>query len=175
MKTHNEFTIPFLGLSNGAHLYDFKLDNSFFASFEKSSIENGEISSKVTFDKQDRTVVLLIDCKGYFNADCDRCLAPIQVPVDFNDKIILKIEQEPHIKEDEVYYLEPHTSHIDLSSFIIESIHLYLPMKNIRDCDEEDFRYCDQEVLKNLDQGLKNEKASFGKNPWGDLDKLNLE
>lgn len=172
-KAQSEFTIPYLGLMNGAHNFDFILDDVFLSSLEKSSIEKGRFEMMITFDKQDRMIVLTINCSGYYNADCDRCLAPIQVPMIYEDQVIIKVEEAPSIKKDEVYYVEPSTSHIDIAPFMVESLHLHLPMQNIRECEEEGYTSCDQEVLKNL--GVDYEEAPERENPWGELGKLNLE
>lgn len=175
MSALSEYVIPYLGLANGTYEYFFELDNSFFANFEKSEVDKGNFDVNITFEKQDRMVVLMIQGEGYTMADCDRCLSEIEIPIVFDDRVILKIEDAPAVQEDEVYYLDTQTSHIDLSPYINESIHLYLPMKKIRDCESEDYKYCDQEVLKNLDNGTEEENKSQGDNPWDALRKLNLE
>ncbi len=176
MSALSEYVIPYLGLANGTYEYFFELDNTFFKNFEKSEIQRGHFDIHITFEKQDRMVVLSIGGKGYSKADCDRCLSEIEVPIVFDDRVILKIEETPSIQEDEVYYLNAHTSHIDLSPYIHESIHLHLPIKNVRDCVGEDYKYCDQEVLNNFENNSnKEESISRGEDPWEALRKLNLE
>ncbi len=176
MKTQSEFAIPYLGLSNGNHHFSFILDNSFFSRFEMSKIEEGHFRINVQFDKQDRMVVLIMECTGYFMAPCDRCLSEIQVSMEFEDRVILKMTELADDNSDpEIYYLDPKTSHIDLSPFMNEAIHLNLPIKNVRNCVVEDEIYCDKEVLKSLSNTTHNTTSSTGKNPWEELGKLNLE
>ncbi len=175
MSANAEFVIPYLGLSNGTYQFFFELDKKFFTSFEKSIIEEGQMKVEVSFEKQDRMVVLLVSGSGYYASDCDRCLAPIQVPVDFNDRMIIKIQEADLTQEDEVYYLAPNTSHIDLKPFVHESVLLHLPIKNLRDCQKDEFQFCDQDVLKNLGTIEEEHNIPEGEDPWEALRKLNLE
>jgi len=174
MQSESEFVIPYLGLLNGEHYYDFSIDQHFWRKFETSKISEGQMQVSVIFDKLDRHVTLSINCKGAFKAQCDRCVAEIMIPIEFEDTIIVKI-QESSADEIEVTFLDPKTSHIDLAPMIYESIHVHMPMINVKDCEEEGYKDCDQEILDRLyggSQEIKKEKPSSG--IWGELDKLNL-
>ena len=127
----DEFSIPYLGLSDGTHQYSFELESSFFAQFEKSKIGDCALDMKVELLKDGRMVVLHMNCSGNFQAACDRCLSSIEIPLAFADKAIIKIEENTGKRETEVYFLDPSTSHIDLSPFLYESVHLNLPMLNL--------------------------------------------
>jgi len=74
-----------------------------------------------------------------------------------------------------VYYLEPSTSHIDLSTFIYESIHLHVPISYLRDCENEDYIHCDHDALDALDQAPPEESESEKGNPWQALEGLDLD
>lgn len=174
MGSLEEFKIPYLGLTNGSHEFRFDLRDEFFSHFEKSTVRQGEFSVDLDFEKRDRMVVLTIAAKGSFKADCDRCLSLIDVPMEFQDQIILKLTEEVRPQEDEVYYLDSNTSHIDVSGYLYETIHLHLPIKNLRDCQGDDYKFCDQDVINNLEDRNKTSEAS-GENPWSELDKLNLK
>ena len=176
MKAQREFLIPFLGLSNGIHPFDFTIDHLFFNCFETSNIKEGLFEVEVQFEKRDRMVILETKGKGYFMAPCDRCLVNIQIPMNFEDRVILKLEEANETEgSDEVYYLDPKTSHIDISPFIYEAIHLNMPIKNVRDCAQEDQIFCDREVLKNLENTVREEGSERDESPWSELKKLNLD
>lgn len=174
MKTLKEFIIPYLGIAEGSHQYTFEIDKDFFRHFEKSKIQEGSIEVAVNFIKQGRMVILEISGQGHFKAECDRCMSEIDVPIDIEDKVILKLTGERAVKNEEVVYLDSNTSHIDLSPFIYESIHLHLPFKNVRSCEEEAFKFCDQSALENL--GKRQESSSeVRESPWKALMNLNFK
>ncbi len=175
MKGHNEFIIPYLGLSDGVHNYHFEIDQSFFQRFEKSNIEGGSFAVEIEFIKQGKMIVLHISCSGHFDAPCDRCLAGIEVPLEVNDKVIIKLTEREEGQEDEVYHMDVKTSHIDLSPFIYESIHLNLPVRNLRDCEREDFHYCDKDVLRRLENTSEDDSSVALENPWEELKKIDFK
>ena len=177
MGAQSEYIIPYLGLSNGIHQYDFSLNNQFFVNFEKSKIKDANIELSVNFEKRDRMVVLEITGGGSFRSSCDRCLAEIDIPIQFDDRIIIKFADQKHPSDsEEVYYLDPKTSHVDISPYIYEVVHLHLPIVNARNCEEEGFVYCDQTVLSAIQtENDKNQSSFEDESPWSELRKLNLE
>ncbi|MFT4756537.1 MAG: hypothetical protein ACI91R_001184, partial [Vicingaceae bacterium] len=66
--------IPFIGLNEGIHQFEFKIDSSFFGQFDYSIIEKGEFKIKVEFEKKKNLFNLYFKLKGKITANCDRCL-----------------------------------------------------------------------------------------------------
>jgi len=175
MSSLDAMIIPYLGLANGEYTYTFKVGEVFFKHFEKSKIKAGNFDVDIQLEKRDRMVVLLLTAEGASRAACDRCLTDIDVPISFEDRIILKIEEAPEIQEDEVYYLDIQTSHIDLSTYIYESIHVHMPLTNLRDCKSEEYIHCDHAALDALDQDPSPDSPTQEDNPWGALKDLDLD
>lgn len=175
MKAQDEFMIPYQGLSEGIHSYNFEIGKLFLNRFEKSKIKDGVFEVKVDFDKQGRMVVLTITGDGHFSAPCDRCLATIEIPISYEDQVILKFSDTSENRNEEVFYLDAKTSHIDLSPYIFESLHLNLPIRNVRDCEMDNFEYCDQKALNNLGLPPKEEETKEEESPWSKLNNLDLE
>jgi len=162
MKTSTQYVIPYLGLANGAHTYHFDLDDKFFSLFEKSNKVEGQYSVDIIFNKQDRTIVLEIKCDGAVKHPCDRCLAIVDFPVVFEESAIIKMMDAPERQEDEVYYLNPDESLVDISTMIYEAIQLHHPLTYVRECEAEDYAQCDSTVLNHLfnEDEKENEKPT---------------
>ena len=175
MSRLNEFSIPYLGLSDGTHNYTFEIESSFFAQFEKSKVGACKFDMKVEVLKDGRMIVLLMTCSGTFQSSCDRCMSLIDVPLSFADKAIIKVEEKQGQKETEVYYLDPSISHIDLSPYLYEAIHLNLPLLNLRECENEEYKYCDHDALDMLDGGNQPEEEEEKDNVWKVLDDLKIK
>ncbi|RLD31501.1 MAG: DUF177 domain-containing protein, partial [Bacteroidetes bacterium] len=60
MKVLKEFVIPFVGLKEGVHDYEFEIGKSFFESFEYSEIEQGSIRAEVSMEKKERMLIFNI-------------------------------------------------------------------------------------------------------------------
>ncbi len=175
MSSLDAMIIPYLGLANGEYTYTFRLDEAFFEHFETSKIKSGSFEVDILLEKRDRMVILQLTTDGAMRAACDRCYTDIDVPISFEDRMILKIEETPKMQEDEVYYLDPQTSHIDLSSYVYESIHVHLPLTNLRDCEGEDYIHCDHTALDALETDPSPEEPTQEDNPWEALKGLDLD
>ena len=104
MASLNNFSIPVRGLKSGVHQYNFTLDSTFFAEFSNSPIVESDIKVKLDFDKRPDMFVLDVNVEGTFKTECDRCLADINLPIDGQYQLIIKLsDHESEI--DEVVYL----------------------------------------------------------------------
>jgi len=175
MSSLDAMIIPYLGLANGEHVFSYQVDEAFFKHFEKSKISSGSFTVDIIVEKRDRMVVLMVTSAGSMQAPCDRCLTEIDIPITYEDRMILKIEEAPKVQEDEVYYLDPNTSHIDLSTYVYESIHLHVPIRYLRDCEGEDYKYCDHDALDALEEDISEESKAEESNPWQALEGLDLD
>lgn len=174
MSTLGEYIIPYLGLANGIHSYTFRVDKDFFKHFETSKVREGQLTLHVDFDKLDRIVTLDIKCDGTFRASCDRCASEIDIAMSYEDQVILKLEDARTSDKAEVIFLDPKTSEIDLAPVLYESMHLHLPMVNLKDCESNDYKDCDHEILDRLEGVYKEEGERSSSDVWSELDKLNL-
>lgn len=146
-----EYKIAHKGLKNGLHHLEFDIEDSFFSHFEMSKIKKGSIKLSIDLDKRDNMLVLDFEISGEYDAPCDRCMNQIGVPVEGADQIIIKFVEEPQDDTDEVIFRNVKDTHLDLTELIYELIHVQLPINALRDCEAEDYKYCDHDVLDVLE------------------------
>ena len=151
MKALRVFSIPIKGLGIGKHSFEYKLESDFFKNFEDSEIKSGSYSIQVELDKQIRMMEFNFFIQGYFEANCDRCLEEIKIPTKSNDRLLVKLEAETEEESEEVIYIDDNEQDFNLAPFIYEFIHLSKPLKNVIDCEENDFEHCDQNVLDKME------------------------
>lgn len=161
MEPLKEFAVPLKGLKPGLHQYHFEVDNGFFKKFEKSPIEQGQFSVDVELERGTDLFTLRFDIQGKYACSCDRCLAPIELPVQYQDQVILKFEEG--VDDDEVIFLDPQTSEWNAAGIIFEMICLAMPLTNVYDCDG---KVCNQDVLKKLEafENINRETDSIWEN-----------
>ena len=150
MSDLKELRIAFKGLSNGIHEFNFTVDDDFFKNFEKSSVKKGHFTILVRLERQEGMMQLQFGYDGWFEAPCDRCLSLIEVPLSFEDGIIIKFNEEESMTE-EVMFIHPKKDFIELSELMYEMIHVHLPLQNLIDCDSQENNQCDQEAIKYLE------------------------
>ena len=167
MEPLKEFAVPLKGLKPGLHQYHFEVDSRFFKHFDKSPIEEGLFSVDLEVDRATDLFTVRFDIQGKYLCSCDRCLAPIELPVQYQDQVILKFEDG--IDDDTVVYLDPQTSSWNSSAIIFEMICMAMPLTNVYDCDGS---VCNQEVLKKLELFEKNNLESDSL--WENLKNIKL-
>lgn len=150
MNVLDHFSVPYKGLGNGVHQLNFVVDSSFFKEFEDSHIDNGNFEVDVELDKRHDHSILSFEINGKTNTHCDRCLASIDLPLSGNFELHVK-HGENEGSNDEIMFIHPETSILNLAQVVYEFILLSMPIIKVYDCDTEKLPPCNFEVLNKLD------------------------
>jgi len=171
MDTLPQFSIPFSGLADGVHEFDFQVDTKFFAAFEASPIKDAAIQNHLIFDKRADMMVLTFENRGTINTTCDRCLEEFDLPIDDTQSLIFKFSDDAN-NDPDVVHLPKGTKTLNAAEYIYEFIILAIPMIKTHDLADED---CDEEMLNYLDPIEEEEdKKDEPENPiWGALKNFN--
>ncbi len=169
MNVLSHYTIPYRGMVNGIHHIDFDIDNKFFKAFEESIIDNGNFNVRLELDKKDNHSILTFNIEGHTNTNCDRCLESIDLPVYGEYILHVKHSLEEGSTED-VLFVHPELSVLDLAQIIYEYVLLSLPIVNTYDCTKEEKPPCNFKVLNLLDSDT-DEK---GPDIWSSLKGLDI-
>ena len=159
MHNLEHFSLPFLGMKDGIHTYFFDIGDDFFKEFDQSPVEKGSFTIKVVFDKRPNISEMDLFIEGRVKVICDRCLSDIDLPVNGEHHLYVKISSE-EAEEEEVIFLTESTSHLYLAQIFYEYICLSLPISNTYDCDLEQPRPCDDAVLSKLTQSNEDHEAN---------------
>ena len=173
MEVLQQFTIPIIGLGDGEHQFDYVLKDDFFSHFEKSPIQNANFKVNFILDKRADMLLLTLDFKGSVKTQCDRCLAPIDLPVIATEYLIIKYADEAVDGED-VVYIERGTAELNVAKYIYEYVCLAKPVTHIYNCEDEPENVCDLKTLDFLEKASNNnnEDDAPSSSPWDELKKL---
>jgi uncharacterized metal-binding protein YceD (DUF177 family) len=170
MKAFKEFSIPIKTLEDGLHHFTFEIDGAFFSEFENSEIKEGKFTVELDFDKSSSLFVLDFEIIGSYKADCDRCLAKIDLALETEYQLLVKktLEEE---EDPDVICIDPEAHDINVAEELYEIIHLAIPMVKTIDCGPGEESFCDTEVLKKIQE----EKIEEKENPlWDSLKDINF-
>jgi len=171
MKKLTEYNIPFGGLKAGEHVFTFSVGKEFLENFDNLDILDIKIEVVVEMVKNNRLLEFNLFLNGTADFECDRCLESVSLPVNYNSKLIVKLEDvdEP---EDEIVYLKYDETEFDISRFVYESIVFSAPLRRVHPDDKKGKSTCDPEMIKKLeDLMIKNSKEN--KDPrWNELKNL---
>ena len=170
----SEFSLPLKGLKDGLHDFKFQIENAFFDTYEQSLVKKGSFQVSLSLEKKPSLMVLDFDIEGYFHVPCDRCLKPIDIPLEAAEQYLVKYADEEMINE-EVVYIQRDTQNLNVSDLIYEMIHLHLPLINTKDCEGEAYQDCDEVMLAHLNNENSNQiDQEDGNDIWGDLKNIKL-
>lgn len=150
MNALRPFLIPLSGLSEGRHDYRFEVDGSFFDAIEGSTFRSGQFVVEMSMDKRQRMLVLDFHIEGHESTSCDRCLNPIELPIETEYRLIVKYG-EGNDDDVDVVYIPNGLTTLDVSQYVYEYIVLSLPLVKQYDCEYEQPRPCNVEVLERLE------------------------
>jgi uncharacterized metal-binding protein YceD (DUF177 family) len=172
MNVLDQFSIPVSGLRNGLHGYDFSIGKDFFQAFEESPIKDGSVAVHLDFDKSEDMYVMVFSFEGKVEVTCDRCLDPFALPIEDQQSLMVKFDEEPW-EDAEVVFILKGTPSLNVARYIYEFINLAVPMIKTHDDAGDD---CNPDMLKYLEQAEEEKADEPIPNPFRDaLKDLNFE
>jgi uncharacterized metal-binding protein YceD (DUF177 family) len=131
MKDLKDFDISFIGLKEGLHHFEYKIEKAFFDFFKYEEFYNSSVQVAVSFLKKATMFELSFDCKGWVEVDCDVTGEQFQQPIEANIDLIVKFGNE-YNNENEELLIIPHSEYkINIAQYIYEAIVLNVPIKRI--------------------------------------------
>jgi uncharacterized metal-binding protein YceD (DUF177 family) len=141
------YTIAYKGLKNGAHDFDFQVDNALFEAFEAEEIKGGDCKVHVELKRSESMLELNINIEGEVICECDRCLEDCPIAVDYEGDLVVKFSDETDYYDGDVMWISPADDVVDLTQYIYESIVLSLPYSRVHEEGE-----CNPEMLASFQE-----------------------
>ena len=126
--------------------YGCTLDDRFFADIDAPDIRKGHLSVRLSVRKTVGAYLLNFHTEGVVTVACDRCLDDLDLPVDTDNALKVKLGSDFSEEEDFVTVPEE-DGYIDVSWFIYEFVALSLPMKKVHAPGE-----CNEQMMGVLDE-----------------------
>jgi uncharacterized metal-binding protein YceD (DUF177 family) len=126
-----QYAIPFKGLKDGRHDYNFVVENSFFEQFESSEVKRGLVEVQVEMIKHSQFLELQFDINGKITVFCDRCLEPFVTRISHQADLYVRFGKSTLEQSDDLLVLAESENEVRLDQLIYEYIHLALPIQRI--------------------------------------------
>lgn len=146
MEKMRDYDIEFIKLKLGEHKFEYHLNSEFFKAFN-SSLSAEDIQVDLLFQKSNNMFTLTFELKGKVETDCDRCLSPIQLPIESEHTVIVKVTEYPIESEDDLIYIGAHEYKINIAQHLYDFVNLSLPIK--KTCSDVG-KTCDPSVTANI-------------------------
>ncbi|WP_299162498.1 DUF177 domain-containing protein [uncultured Tenacibaculum sp.] len=131
MKDLKEFNIPFVGLKEGSHLFEYQIDNKFFNAFQFDEFNNTNLKADIIFVKKSTHFEISFTIKGTVNVPCDITNELFDLEIEGNLDLVVKFGPEFDDSHDEILILPHEAYQINIAQYIYELIVLSVPRKRI--------------------------------------------
>jgi len=130
----SDLTINISKLSEGSHLYDFETDPQ---NLELDARFKGPVLAHATLQKVGRQIRLKADVETNGRFTCDRCLDEFDRNLSTHFEILYVTEEgaAPARTEDEIQYINPDATIVDLGEDVRQFLILAIPQKLL--CSDE--------------------------------------
>lgn len=176
MKAGKDYVIQFASLSLGEHEYQFEIGDKFFENLDYSEIKHGDVTIKLTLQKQSTMMILHSEIKGTVKVNCDVCTAEFDLPIEGNYKLIVKVGgHETGDEDDDIITIAANEHQLDLRQYFYEYITLLVPIRRVHPEDENGESTCDKQTLNKLKNYLTDREGGDPSDPrWNDLKNIKL-
>ena len=172
MKDLKEFNIPFVGLKEGKHLFQYKVDNTFFELYSYNEFEKSSIIVALEFVKKSTLFELNFTASGTVNVPCDVTNEYFDLEITATLPLVVKFGQEYNDENEEILILPHEVYQFSVAQFIYEMIVLGIPNKRVHPKVLDGTM--ETEVLEQLE--IKEEKTVETTDPrWDKLKNLITE
>ena len=172
MKDLKEFNIPFVGLKEGKHLFQYKVDNTFFELYNYNEFEKSSINVTLEFVKKSTLFELKFTASGTVNVPCDVTNEYFDLEITATLPLVVKFGQEYNDENEEILILPHEVYQFSVAQFIYEMIVLGIPNKRVHPKVLDGTM--ETEVLEQLE--IKEEKTVETTDPrWDKLKNLITE
>lgn len=131
MARKKEFEIPFSGLKQGQHQFEYKIDNTFFESFGYTEFHNADIAVDVTLNKTLTMLEFEMHGKGTVNVDCDLTNEAYDQKVEGSLDLVVKFGEAFNDEDDELLIIPYGEHQVNIGQYIYEMLVLAVPQKRV--------------------------------------------
>ncbi len=125
------YNIDLKNLSPGVHEYEYLLENKFFMDIDGDEVRKGKVNVKLTVKTTSAAFDMTFQIAGTVVVSCDRCLDEMDIPVETQNRLVVKLGKEYAEESDEVVVIPEEEGAINLAWFLYEFIALAVPMKHV--------------------------------------------
>ncbi len=131
MMNYKEFSVPFSGLKQGKHTFEYTIDNTFFESFEYREFNSTAITLTVVLNKMSTMLELEMNAQGTVNINCDITSEPYDQSITSLLELVVKFGDAFNDEDDEILII-PHGEHqLNIAQYVYEMLVLAVPAKRI--------------------------------------------
>lgn len=172
MSWIDEYMIPFYGLKEGIHEYEFEAGDKFFNHFENPDVQGGDLRVHLILKRKSSFLELKLGITGSLRVACDRCLEFFDHQLDAQEELFIRLGEKEEEISDRVVMIPRGETRINIAQYIYEFSILNIPPQRYHPVNEEGIPECDPEMLRKLEEYSPGEEKNEIDPRWEVLSKL---
>ena len=130
MNSLESLKIDLKGLKEEETSLDFALDDSYFEALDGADVKKGSLHVSVSIRKATGFFEFGFHTEGTIVIPCDRCLDDMTLPVDTDNRLIVKLGSACS-EEDDIIVVPENEGILDMAWFIYEFVALVIPIRHV--------------------------------------------
>ena len=122
--------IDLKGLKDEETSLDFILDEGYFEALDGADVKKGSLHVSVSIRKATGFFEFNFHTDGIVIIPCDRCLDDMELPVDTDNRLIVKLGSN-YSEEDDIIVVPEDEGILDMAWFIYEFVTLAIPIRHV--------------------------------------------
>ena len=132
MKELKEFNIPFIGLQETKHHFEYQIDSTFFKLFNfDEEFDFVDLKIDLYFNKKSTMFEFLFKVSGYIRLNCDVTNELFDLEITGEAPLIVKFGEEFNDDNYEILILPKNEFQLNVSQYIYELIVLSIPQRRV--------------------------------------------
>jgi uncharacterized metal-binding protein YceD (DUF177 family) len=178
MSGHRNYDIAFVGLKPGEHVFEYEVDDKFFAERPQEEFSSIRARVKMVLDKHSGFMLLRFEIGGQADMSCDRCGNPLTLELWDEFRLVVKMADDPdrlnEMDEDpDVFYISRTESHLNVEDWLYEFTLLSIPAQRFCPAGADGEPACDPKALALLRKMEEQaEEQEMKPDIWKGLDKF---
>ena len=137
MCSLEHFDIDLKALSEGETPLQWELDDQYFGALDGAEVQSGALHVSGSIRKATGFYELRLGISGTVRIPCDRCLDPMEQPIDTSLRLVVKLGSE-YQEQDDIIVVDENEGILHTAWFIYESVALAIPIQHVHqpgDCN----------------------------------------
>ena len=109
---------------------EFDLDDTYFEALDDAEVKKGSLHVSVSIRRATGFFELLFHTAGTVIIPCDRCLDDMDLPVETENRLVVKLGSE-YSEEDDVIVVPENEGILDMSWLIYEFVAVVIPIRHV--------------------------------------------
>ena len=111
--------------------HKYRLENEFFANIDGPEGQRGKVDVALTVKRTATVFELNFDLSGVIYIPCDRCLDDMELIIDTDEQLFIKLGHEYKEESDNMLIIPEDEGELNIAWFLYEFIALTIPIKHV--------------------------------------------